>query len=207
MGQRNFLVRMWSGPVVRAAVPNPDVYERGIQAMGVRMGVTCPLAAALMMMGVVGVYGEEQANEPLKLGLLFDFSEGSTARAVDPSRAFDLAVKHLNAAGGVLGQPVEVAVGDSTRDPMVAVAVAEARRLVDDEGIHALVARIPAPIRSGRRAGDRAGRHPDHHPVRVVAAAYRGFRRRRSVSHRTLRQCTGPGPGASPASTASTTWA
>ena len=76
-------------------------------------------------------------------------------------------MKHLNAAGGVLGQPVEVAVGDSTRDPMV-VAVAEARRLVEDEGIHALVARIPAPIRSGRRAGDRAGRHPDHHPVRVV---------------------------------------
>ena len=75
---------MWSGPVVRAAVPNPDVCERGIQAMGVRMGVTFRLAAAMLMMVIVtGVYGEEQANEPLKLGLLFNFSEGATARAVD----------------------------------------------------------------------------------------------------------------------------
>ena len=106
--------------------------------MGVGTGLTARLAAVMLLMtGVAGVYGEKQANEPLKLGLLLNFSEGFTARAVDRKRAFDLAVKHLNAAGGVLGQPVEVAVGDSTLDP--AAAVAEARRLVEDEGIHALV--------------------------------------------------------------------
>ena len=96
------------------------------------------LAAALLLMaGAAGVYGEEQVNEPLKLGLLLNFSEGSTGRAVDRKRAFDLAVQHLNAAGGVFGLPVEVAVGDSTLDP--ATAVAEARRLIDEQGIHALV--------------------------------------------------------------------
>ena len=82
-------------------------------------------------------HGEVPASEPLKLGLLLNFSEGATGRAVDRKRAFDLAVKHLNAAGGVLGYPVETAVGDSTRNAIAAVAAA--RRLVEDEGIHALV--------------------------------------------------------------------
>ena len=106
--------------------------------MRVPRAITVRLAAATLLMAcVAGVYGEERAGTPLKLGLLFNFSEGATARALDRKRAFDLAVKHLNAAGGVLGQPVEVAVGDSTRDP--AAAVAEARRLVEETGIHALV--------------------------------------------------------------------
>ena len=106
--------------------------------MGVRKDMTLRLAVAMLLMtGLAEVYGEEQVNQPLKLGLLLNFSEGSTERAVDRKRAFDLAVKHLNAAGGVYGLPVEVAVGDSTLNP--ATAMAEARRLVEDEGIHALV--------------------------------------------------------------------
>ena len=100
--------------------------------------MTVRLAAAMLLItGVAGVFGEGQVNEPLKLGLLLNFSEGSTGRAVDRKRAFDLAIGHLNAAGGVLGQQVAVAVGDSTLKP--AAAVAEARRLVEAEGIHALV--------------------------------------------------------------------
>jgi len=46
-------------------------------------------------------------------------------------------VTHLNQAGGVLGRPVETAVGDTALDPDTAVA--EARRLIEDEGVHALV--------------------------------------------------------------------
>ena len=49
----------------------------------------------------------------------------------------DLAVQHVNAAGGVLGRPVETVSRDSTRDP--AVAVEEARRMIEDDGVHALV--------------------------------------------------------------------
>ena len=111
-------------------------YVRGFLMF--RKDMTLLLAAAtLLMTGVAEAYGEEPVNEPLKLGLLLNFSEGSTERAVDRKRAFDLAVQHLNAAGGVFGLPVEVVVGDSTLNP--AAAVAEARRLVDEEGIHALV--------------------------------------------------------------------
>ena len=73
----------------------------------------------------------------LKIGLLLDFSEGSTEKARDRERAFDLAVQHINAAGGVLGRPIETVTRDSTRDP--AVAVEEARRMIEEEGVHALV--------------------------------------------------------------------
>ena len=74
---------------------------------------------------------------PLKIGLLLNFSEGATERAIERQRAFDLAIKHINAGGGVFGIPVEVAVGDTTRDPMIAVEAA--RRLIEEEGVHAIV--------------------------------------------------------------------
>ena len=78
-----------------------------------------------------------ETTEPLRLGLLLNFTGGAPERSADRKRAFDLALKHLNQAGGVLGQPVQVVEADSTLDPERAVA--EARRLVEEEGIHALV--------------------------------------------------------------------
>ena len=88
-----------------------------------------------------GTAGEQpQAQEavgPLRMGLLLNFSGGSPERSGDRRRAFDLAVKHVNEGGGVFGQPVEAVVGDSTLDPEAAVI--EAKRLVEDEGIHVLV--------------------------------------------------------------------
>jgi branched-chain amino acid transport system substrate-binding protein len=45
-------------------------------------------------------------------------------------RAAELAVQNLNASGGVLGQPVELVVGDDFCDPDQAVAVA--RKLASD---------------------------------------------------------------------------
>ena len=74
---------------------------------------------------------------PLKIGLLLNFSEGATERAIERQRAFNLALKHINAGGCVFGVPVESAAGDTTRDPMVAVEAA--RRLIEDEKVHAIV--------------------------------------------------------------------
>ncbi len=91
------------------------------------------LAAGLLVAGANGAYGQQEASG-LRIGLLLNF-EGDGDQ--DLRMAFDLAVEHLNAGGGVLGQPVEVVMGDSTLDP--AAAVAEARRLVEREGIHVLV--------------------------------------------------------------------
>ena len=46
-----------------------------------------------------------------------DFTDGSAEVARDRRRGAELAVKHVNDAGGVFGLPVQIAVGDTTRDP------------------------------------------------------------------------------------------
>lgn len=74
---------------------------------------------------------------PLRLGLLLNMTEGAPGRAVDRQRAFELAIRHVNEAGGVFGRPVEFVLGNSALDPEQAVA--EARRMVEESGVHALV--------------------------------------------------------------------
>ena len=103
--------------------------------------------AALMLLAVAGVALAGTMVEPtstradekaaLKIGLLMDFSGGSAEILRDRQRAFELAIKHVNDGGGVLGLPVEAAVGDTTANPEAAVA--EARRLVQVERVHAIV--------------------------------------------------------------------
>ena len=83
-----------------------------------------------------GSASEEQPVAPLKLGLLLDFT-GSPEASADRKRAFDLAIRHVNEGGGVLGMPVEGIAADATRDPSVAVEAA--KRLVEVEGVHAIV--------------------------------------------------------------------
>lgn len=102
----------------------------------------CALGALLAL--VAGACGgdsaveprDPEAEEPLRIGLLLNFS-GTSGRAIERQQSFELAIKHVNEAGGVLGRPVEAVVADSTLEPETAVS--EARRLVEEEGIHALV--------------------------------------------------------------------
>ncbi len=106
---------------------------------------TSPGARVLRMLGAAGMLlagASAAAAQPggpaaLKIGLLMDFSTGSAEIYRDRQRAFDLAIKHVNDGGGVFGRPVAVAVGDTTASPETAVA--EARRLVAVEGVHAIV--------------------------------------------------------------------
>ena len=72
----------------------------------------------------------------MKIGLMLSFTT-SPETSEDRKRAFDLAIQHINEGGGVLGQPVERVYVDSTLDPTVAVEAA--RRLVEDELVHAIV--------------------------------------------------------------------
>ena len=79
---------------------------------------------------------DQPATTSLKLGLLLDFT-GSPEASADRRRAFDLAILHVNEGGGVLGKPIQSAVADATGDPATAVDVA--LRLVEVEGVHAIV--------------------------------------------------------------------
>ncbi|MXZ88308.1 MAG: ABC transporter substrate-binding protein [Dehalococcoidia bacterium] len=88
--------------------------------------------ASLLVAGALAACGGEERG-PLKIGVLLVNSETQTDTALDRLRAFKLAIKHVNEAGGVFGQPVEIAEGD-TLNP-----AEEARRLIEEEGVHAIV--------------------------------------------------------------------
>ena len=106
--------------------------------MPVRVGVVGILAVGLLFAAAIaGRQGEDswQADVPLKLGLLLDFS-GSPKVSADRSRGFELAIKQVNEAGGVLGRAVEFVTGDAPHD--VSVAIESAERLLG-EGVHAIV--------------------------------------------------------------------
>lgn len=79
---------------------------------------------------------DEADQTPLKIGLLLNFT-GSPEASADRQRAFELAIQHVNEAGGVLGMPVIGVAADATGDPDTAVE--EATRLIDEEGVHAIV--------------------------------------------------------------------
>ena len=105
------------------------------------------MLAAVALVACGGDSADQQQTdapgEPLKLGYLLDFSGPLAEYGPELQKGFDLAIKHINEAGGVWGMPVETAVGDDGTDPTIAVE--EARRLVEIEGVHGIV----GPMSSG----------------------------------------------------------
>lgn len=81
--------------------------------------------------------GDVETGGPLKIGLLFPFTGDLQDFGPKFRNAATLAVEEINAAGGVLGQPIQVAEGDDGTSPQQGVA--EARRLVDIESVHAII--------------------------------------------------------------------
>ena len=114
-----------------------DRYDR--RSLGARAARMLVAAAAMVLVGTMAEPTATRADEKagLKIGLLMDFSGGSAEVLRDRQRGFELAIKHVNDGGGVFGLPVAVAVGDTTADPETAVA--EARRLIEVEHVHAIV--------------------------------------------------------------------
>ena len=84
------------------------------------------------------------ADEPLKIGFLADFSGPLAEFGPAIQTGVELAIKHLNDAGGVLGHPVELVTGDTALDPTQATE--EARRLIEVEGVHAIVGPLASSI-------------------------------------------------------------
>ena len=76
-------------------------------------------------------------GEALKIGFLVDYSGPLAEYGVFTQTGLELAIKHINEAGGVNGQDVTFVTGDTGVDAIQAVE--EARRLVDVEGVHAIV--------------------------------------------------------------------
>ncbi len=61
------------------------------------------------------------ANEPIRIGAVQPFSGGLELFGNQAKLGIDLAIKEINAAGGILGRPVEVLYEDNKTDPKTSV--------------------------------------------------------------------------------------
>jgi hypothetical protein len=116
------------------------------------------------------------AAEPIRIGAVLPFSGGVELYGQQAKLGLDLAVKDINAAGGILGRPVEVIYTDDKTRP--ASAAAAAHELIERDGVVAV---------------DRAGRvKPEN------AAALRHQLRGRQMQPICFRVQHGSEPGAGP---------
>jgi urea transport system substrate-binding protein len=81
-----------------------------------------------------------RSAEPIKIGAVLPFSGGVELYGRQAKLGLDLAVKDINADGGILGRPVEVIYEDDKTNP--AAAVDATRKLIERDGVLALVGPI-----------------------------------------------------------------
>jgi urea transport system substrate-binding protein len=80
------------------------------------------------------------AAEPIRIGAVLPFSGGVELYGQQAKLGLDLAVKDINAAGGILGRPVEVIYADDKTAPESAVTAMHA--LIERDGVVAVVGPI-----------------------------------------------------------------
>ena len=109
----------------------PEMNVRSMKALSLLWTICCASLAA----APCAIYAE-----PIKIGAVLPFSGGVELYGRQAKLGLDLAAKDINAAGGILGRPVEVVYADDKTDPAVATDVT--RRLVERDGVVALVGPI-----------------------------------------------------------------
>jgi ABC-type branched-subunit amino acid transport system substrate-binding protein len=105
-----------------------------------RKAIAIAMAASMLGFLLVGCGGEKQQ---LKIAFLADYSGPLKEFGPVIQTGVELAIDHINAAGGVNGKDVLLVTGDSGLDKTKATE--EARRLIDIEGVHGIV----GPLSSG----------------------------------------------------------
>src|SRR5476651_2146847 len=80
------------------------------------------------------------AAEPIRIGAVLPFSGGVELYGQQARLGLDLAAKDINAAGGILGRPVEVIYADDKTRPASAEAAIHA--LIESDGVVAVVGPI-----------------------------------------------------------------
>ncbi|MBU6257167.1 MAG: ABC transporter substrate-binding protein [Burkholderiales bacterium] len=85
------------------------------------------LAAAFSLTAYAGA----QAAEPIKIAALVELSGAGVTSGTNFANGVELAVKEINAAGGILGRPLQLSVSDTQSNPGVAKGLAQ--KAVDDD--------------------------------------------------------------------------
>ncbi len=95
------------------------------------------------LIAVVGAASPALA-EPVKLGALMPLTGALQAYGEAVQNGTRLAVDEINAAGGVLGEPVELSVVDTQTTPQAGVDAAQ--KLVNVEGVHGVVGALSSGV-------------------------------------------------------------
>ncbi len=99
-------------------------------------------------LGVVGVASPfviaARADTPIRIGMIDPLTGVYAAVAQNEVIGAKLAVDQINAAGGVLGRPLELLVEDSAND--VGTGVQKARKLIDRDQVSFLIGDVNSGI-------------------------------------------------------------
>jgi ABC-type branched-subunit amino acid transport system substrate-binding protein len=99
------------------------------------------LTVSLAACGAIGASGDGTANEGLKIGLIAPVTGPVVQEATAMKRGFELAIKKINTAGGVLGKPVKIVEVDDQADAAKSTQLAQ--RLITQDNVDYIFGTIP----------------------------------------------------------------
>ena len=114
------------------------------RSLGRRLAVLLVAMVAVAALTIACGDDDGDDGEALKIGFLADFSGPLAEFGPVIQTGVELAIKHVNAAGGVNGKNVLLVIGDTQLD--TTAAVEEARRLVEIEGVHAIIGPLSSTV-------------------------------------------------------------
>ncbi len=94
------------------------------------------MAAGVAALGAPAIIRRASAADPIRIGVISPLTGAWTVYGKAHISGFELAVEEINAAGGVLGRPLEMVVGDSKTEPRIVVE--QANRLIRQERVDLL---------------------------------------------------------------------
>lgn len=101
------------------------------------------LVSALGAAALVALAGIAQA-EPLRVGALMPMTGDLQAYGESSRNGVELAIKEINAAGGVMGEPIALEVSDTQTQPQAGVDAAQ--RLVSVQNVSAIVGALSSGV-------------------------------------------------------------
>lgn len=114
--------------------------RRAVIRRAMALGLASPLVAAMMKAAPAGAQDASPAaapsGEPIKIGSPYNLTGGYASIDNPAANGSKLAVKEINAAGGVLGRPLEIFIEDGKSDIPTITSVT--KKLVEEDGVNAL---------------------------------------------------------------------
>jgi len=102
------------------------------------------IASALVSGALLAGVSAQAADKPLKIGALMPMTGALQSYGDTSLKGIKLAVEEINDAGGVLGQPIELSVGDAQTMPQAGVSAAN--KMVNIDGVHAFVGALSSGV-------------------------------------------------------------